>query len=157
MKPTLICLCGRVASGKSTATEELRQQYEAVIFNADQWMVELFGEDLTREMHEDKLKKCKMIMYGLAKEFLDRGVSVILDFGFWKRQERDEIRQQFNGYEVKMIYLCISEEEQIERVLKRNQSDQKTYTIPLDILMELNAFFEEPEETEEEFEVFKPF
>lgn len=154
MKPLLIGLCGKVGSGKTTAIKGLQEPYQAIVFNADEWMVELFGEELTRAEHEEKLAKCKAIIYRLANNLLERGVSVILDFGFWTRRERDDIRGLFKGFEVKVIYLPVTKETQWERVSRRNQSPDKTYTISWEMLKELNAFFEEPNEAEEEFEVY---
>lgn len=144
----LICICGKIGSGKTTAALMLKEKLGAILFSADQWMVALYGDQLTKETHAECLEKCKTVIYGVVKQLLDRDLTVVLDFGFWTRRERDAIRLLFHNYRVQFFYLPISTEEQERRVLRRNTDSQKTYVFTIEMLRDLNGLFEAPNETE---------
>src|ERR671939_637464 len=85
----LVLLCGLPASGKSTLARELGETYDAVRLNADEWKLALgidpFDDDLRVRLETQLL--------ALAQRLHTLGTSVILEWGFWARSERDELRE----------------------------------------------------------------
>lgn len=142
--PVVYCLCGKIGSGKSTLARKLAETEGAVIFNLDRLMEPLFGQTLGRERYVHNLKICRDYVYGLADQVLDRGVSVVFDFGFWERAERQFARERFAGRRVVFLLCPVGEEEQRRRVFARNRSDDKTYAFTGEMLETLNRFFEDP-------------
>jgi predicted kinase len=89
----------------------------------------------------------------LALELLALGQSVVLEYGFWGRSERDRKRAEAraNGVPVPvdLYYLSVPLEELWERVLTRNQSGSPdTVAISRTQLEEWAAMFQAPDAAE---------
>lgn len=141
----LYLLCGRIGSGKTTYAQNLKDKKGAICLSPDAWMLPLFGEHLNPNDHAAKLEQVKKIIYSLSEQLLKQGIPVILDFGFWTKQERTAIRARFNRHDVELIYIKTDEKTILERLEKRNQSkDGNAYTVDEALFFELNQKFEEP-------------
>ena len=81
-------LCGLPGSGKTTMSRWMAEQLDAVPLSPDEWL-EALGIDLWDEETRERLEHA---FWTLAQDLLRRRVSVILDWGFWTRAERDEKR-----------------------------------------------------------------
>jgi predicted kinase len=116
----LVLICGLPGAGKTTLARRLADGLPAVRVCPDEWLsdlhLDLYDEAL-RERLEHRLKS-------LAYELLQLGVHVILEFGFWARAERDEIRETARsiGAAVELRYLDVPIDELWKRVELRNQS-----------------------------------
>jgi len=86
--------------------------------------------DLWDEPFRGRLERA---MWSLAQELLVRGVSVILDYGYWSRTERDEMRLRSRelGVEVELRYLDETLEELALRVEARNGTSEWKGTSPI--------------------------
>ncbi len=146
--PTAYLLCGKIGSGKTVAARHIHEETGAVAFNLDQLMEPLFGQTLGRERHVKALAVCAEYAYSIADQILDSGVSVVMDFGFWTRAERRAASERFKGRDVVFVYLAVSDDEQKQRINARNSSIDRTYSFTTDQLSFLNAFFEEPSDSE---------
>ena len=93
-KPTLTLMVGLPGAGKTTRAKELERETGAIRFTPDEWHLFLFGDDFhdPREhaLHDQRHDRVEQLMWSLGKGLLQKGVSVILDFGFWAREEREE-------------------------------------------------------------------
>lgn len=117
-------------------------------------MLHFFDEHMPRQEFDRRLEQCQELIYRLSGELLDRGVDVVLDFGFWRRSERDMIRQRFGRHEVIMYYTNIDIKKNMEFLEKRNTSGgKKAYHITKEMYDELSLKFEEPGFGEEYIEV----
>lgn len=116
-------------------------------------MYPLFGDTLTRNAFDHKLKICMDYIFSISKQILDNNLSVILDFGFWRKKERAKVKKYFQNYNYKFFYLEIDIKEQLKRMAKRNKKRAKTYVFTKNIVAELNKLFEEPNQSDEEIEV----
>ncbi|OGO84115.1 MAG: hypothetical protein A2Y22_07125 [Clostridiales bacterium GWD2_32_59] len=146
---TLYMLCGKVGSGKSTYARKMEEEQGVIHFCVDDYMLHFYGKVEGREAFDEKLGKCKEMIYRICERLLNLGHSVVLDFGFWKREERNYIRERFAKYDVKLLYLEHSDEVLKERIAYRNAHlKDNEYEIP-DHHYELFAsWFEEPGEDE---------
>ena len=87
-RPTLFLLVGLPGAGKTTRARELEVAQRALRFSPDEWMIPLYGEsdpDGMRDVLEGRL-------IATGARVLELGTSVILDFGFWGRDERSALR-----------------------------------------------------------------
>jgi predicted kinase len=79
----LYLLVGLPASGKTTRAREIEQTRNALRFTPDEWMIPLYGESDPggrRDVLEGRL-------IWVALRALQAGISAVLDFGFWGRDE----------------------------------------------------------------------
>jgi predicted kinase len=86
-RPLLILLCGLPGSGKTTVARQRERETGAIRFSTDEWMADL-GVDLFDPIRDNAQARLDR----LWKELLERGQSVILEDGTWKRAERDRLR-----------------------------------------------------------------
>lgn len=79
----IVLLCGKPGCGKTTLAKFLEDKFNFITLSADYFMLNLFGEVIVRNEFEEKLKKCKKVIFDLSKKLLDKNLNVVLDFGFW--------------------------------------------------------------------------
>jgi predicted kinase len=119
----IFALCGKPGSGKSTLAIKISKQYKSVIFSVDKIMLKLFGEIDGRELFEQKSRLCKEAIYEICDNLLvNTKINIILDFGFWSKEERYWLRDHFRKYKVIFIYLNTDSETNWERIDKRNEN-----------------------------------
>jgi len=82
------------------------------------------------------------------------GTNVILDFGFWARQEREDYRWRAKqlGASSEVHFLDVSEAELMRRLAIRNsQPSQGAFHIPEEMMKPWIAFFQRPTPDELEY------
>lgn len=117
----LVLLCGKPGCGKTTLAKFLEDKFNFLHFSADEFMLNLFGEIQNRVEFEDKLKKCKNIIYDITKKMLDKNIDVVLDFGFWTKNERFDVSKIFAKYDFVFVYLKLKDDEIFNRIENRNK------------------------------------
>ena len=147
----IVLCCGKVSSGKTTFSKHLESEQGFFPFSADEWMLHFYGEPAEREVFEQSLSRCKEMIYRLSERLLARGQDVVLDFGFWKREERERVRARFEalGHDVALVYFPIDEARQMSFLHTRQASGQgEHYVFDAAGLVVLNSMFECPVEEE---------
>jgi predicted kinase len=146
-RPTLFVLVGLPGSGKTTRARELEQEQQALRLTPDEWMIPLFGEaeaNGKRDVLEGRLVR-------LAIRALHLGVTVVLDFGVWAKDERSALRSLAAqaGAECQLIYLPIDHAEQQERVEARFAADPgSTFNMGPKDLRRARQLFQAPSDDE---------
>ena len=146
--PKAILTCGKVCSGKSTLAKKLKAERNAVILSCDELMLSLFDEQLG-EKHNETVRKSEEYLLKKSVEILECGIDVILDWGFWTKSERQQVREFYNshGFDIEWHFLNISDEQQKRNILKRNsERDENTYFISDEMVKKFNSVFENPDE-----------
>lgn len=119
-KARLVLLCGLPASGKTTLAAELADAYGAVQFNPDAWEIALGVDPFDQEFQT----RLEAAFWELTQRLLALGTSVVLEWGFWARSERDEKREAARalGVAVELRFLDVPFEELVRRVEARHQA-----------------------------------
>jgi predicted kinase len=144
--PTLFVMVGLPASGKTARAKEIEEGWQALRLTPDEWMIPLFGEP---EGGKREILEGRFIW--LAIRALGCGISVVLDFGVWTKNERSALRYLATsvGAACELEYLEIEEIEQRRRHSERfSVAPDTTFPMSDDDLRRFREQFEAPEEEE---------
>jgi predicted kinase len=89
---TLHLMVGLPCSGKTTLAQKLEHELAALRLTLDEWHIRLFGQDAEEPEHDARHSLIEAILWNIASRALELGTNVILDYGFWAREEREDYR-----------------------------------------------------------------
>jgi len=149
-QPRLVLICGLPGSGKTTLAREIADAYGAVRLNPDEWELAL-GVDPFDAEFQTRLEE---VFSGLTERLLALGTSVILEWGFWTRSERDDKRDlgRSLGAAVELRFLDVPYDELVRRVVDRHANGGLAIT--QSHMEEYRASFEPP--TADELALYDP-
>ena len=150
---TLHLMVGLPCSGKTTLAQKLEHERSALRLTPDEWQVGLFGQDAEEPEHDARHSLIEAMLWNIASRALGLGTNVILDFGFWAREEREEYRLRAKrlGAGSEVHFLDVPEEELLRRLAVRNsQPSQESFHISEESMKPWIEFFQRP--TPEELE-----
>lgn len=156
----VVMICGKLCSGKTTYAERLAEEEHAALFSVDELMLLFFGQD-AGEKHDEYTEKIKAFLLDKTARHVKRGVSVVLDWGFWRKGERDAVRAWFREQSVpcELHYLDVPDAVWKERIETRNRAvlDGKNdaYFIDEGLAAKFEGLFERP--GREEIDVWVTF
>lgn len=143
----LYMLCGKTGAGKTSYGKALESRVGGIKFTIDEWMIRLFGHDMEREIFDQRLSACKEVILELSLRLMRMELPVILDFGFWKWEERERVRSAVRsiGGSCKLLYFKVDDLELKSRLRKRNaELPAGTYRIDDDMFDLFSGWFEPP-------------
>lgn len=144
---TLFLLCGLPGAGKTTLAKQLEQTQSALCLCPDEWIAIILA-DANDKVELDRLRSpVEAIQWEVAKRALVLGINVILENGFWGREERNSYRAQAEalGARVELHYLEVSRDELWARLAQRNANlPPGTFTVTEDELDLWLSWFEAP-------------
>jgi hypothetical protein len=141
-------MVGLPCSGKTTLAKRLETELGVLRLTPDEWHRELFGQDATHPDHDRRHATIEKLQWEIAACALRVGLSVILDFGFWQRIERDEYRKRAAalGARTAIHYLDVPLDALLNRLDLRNaQASEDITQIPLAMLSGWFALFQAPD------------
>ena len=140
-------VCGLPGSGKTSLAERLARETRALFLSPDEWMSRIVGDGYD----EARREQVERIQWELAERLLARGLDVVLDNGFWSREERRRLRASAEGLgaEVRLHFLDVPLDELKRRLAARNRNLPR-HAFPVDAgdLERWSALFEPPSEDE---------
>lgn len=145
-QPTLFVMVGLPAAGKTSRAKEIEEEWQALRLTPDEWMNPLFGEP---EGGKREILEGRFIW--LTVRALRRGISVVLDFGVWSKDERSALRflAKSVGASCELVYLEIDQPEQRRRHDERFSTEpETTFSMSDDDFRSFRAQFEAPDEAE---------
>ena len=89
---TLHLMVGLPCSGKTTLAQTLEHDLLALRLTVDEWHIRLFGQDAEEPEHDARHSLIEALLWNTASRALELGTNVILDYGFWARDEREDYR-----------------------------------------------------------------
>ena len=144
---TLILLCGLPGAGKSTLAEKLAEELSAIVMSPDQEMYErgisFFDEKARAEIEAEQWQQ--------ALKLAQSGRTIVLENGFWGREERDKLRLEAHslGLRIELRHLDVPFEELWRRVDARNKKeDDKDAELTRERLEQSASQLEAPDKAE---------
>ena len=124
-------MVGLPCSGKTTLAKKLESELGVLRLTPDEWHRFLYGQDATHPKHDERHSKIETLQWEVAASALKRGLDVILDFGTWAKEERDDFRNRAAalGAETKIHFLDVPFDELLVRLEARNQLSPEEVTI----------------------------
>jgi predicted kinase len=99
-------ICGFIGAGKTTFAKKLEEKSGAVRITKDEWSIRLIGDDPTIDGYAEWDQK----IIGLSRDFAfylaGKGIDVIIDEGFWGREEREELRLKIHAIGAEAVRGC---------------------------------------------------
>lgn len=115
---------GFLATGKTTFARQLAEDAGGILLSLDDWYRNLYTDGHPVDhLNTESMSRLWSTLNKLWPQLLRQEVDVILDFGFWSRQSRDEARRLTNaaGATAVLYQLHCSDEVAFERCMRRNR------------------------------------
>jgi hypothetical protein len=140
-------MVGLPFSGKTTLAKKLERERLALRLTTDEWHVLLFGQDAKEPDHDARHTLIESMLWKIASRALELGVNVILDLGFWAREEREEYRLRAKqlGASSGVQFLDLPEDGLFRRLDERNsQPSREPFYISVEMMKPWIVFFQKP-------------
>lgn len=145
--PTLHLMVGLPCSGKTTLAKKLEREQFALRLTTDEWHIQLFGQDAQESEHDARHSLIETMLWNIASRALELRMNVILDFGFWAREEREDYRSRAKalGASSEIHFLDVPTDELMRRLTARNlQSSPSNFYISEEMMKPWINFFQRP-------------
>ena len=150
----LLCICGKIDCGKTYYANRLKEQEHAVILSTDEVTYDLTNNQ-QGEGYDEFARRVNLYLRKKAVEIVNAGCTVILDWGFWTKENRKEIKRygENNGVLVEMHYIDIDDKTWYENIEKRNNevisgNGGSSFYVDEGLLNKVSSLFEIPEKEE---------
>ena len=123
------------------------------MLSTDEITLALFGQHCGNN-HDEYVERTQNYLFNKSLELIEVGINVILDWGFWMKEERDYAREFYNNrnIECEFHYIDISDETWKIRLKKRNNEilakETSAYYIDDNLAEKFASIFEVPNEDE---------
>ena len=150
----VIAIIGKVGSGKTYYAKKIMEKSKAVLLSNDEIIHDLYCDEYPLSRFEFALKVNNYLLKK-AVEIVNAGSNVILDWGFWKKEERTQISDYFkcNNIGAEWHYIDIDDDTWNSNIKKRNKEvmehdDGSSFYLSNEIINLVNMQFEVPCEDE---------
>ena len=154
----LIAICGKICSGKSYYAKQLKEKENAVILSCDELTHVLFDNNLG-DKHDEMSKRIWEYLQTKAVDIVKTNTNVILDWGFWVKEDRKCISNYFKSKNIQCEwhYIDVNNETWQKNISERNArvlagNGGSNYYLDEGLMKKLQSKWEEP--TKEEIDVW---
>ncbi len=153
----VILICGKICSGKTFYANNLKILNKAVCLSSDELISDLFHPN-ENDYHDKIINKVHDYLIKKSIEIVKNGINVILDWGFWTKNNREFITNLYKNAEIDIEwhYIDIIDSLWKLNIEKRNaevlSGKSKDYFVDESLLKKMNNFFDIP--TRDEIDVW---
>ena len=146
-------ICGNICTGKTYYANQLSAAKNAVILSCDEVENDLFQKNLG-SAHDQMAERIHSYLLKKAAEIIQHGTNVILDWGFWRKADRETASNYFKSLNIpyEWHYMDTSNEQRSKNIKTRNQAVKKgispDYYVDSGLLEKCNTLFEPPSREE---------
>ena len=135
---TIHLMHGFIGFGKTTIAKQLEKNIPAVRLTHDEFMVQLYGRNMPYEDFHPNYDKVDDLLWNLADKIIGAGTDVIMDYGFWDHEARDNAYERARKISDSVIFhnVCCDISVAKFRTLQRSANNQDELYITED---EFNA------------------
>ena len=121
-------ICGKVGSGKTYYARKLMETQKVVLLSNDELLHDVFPNTHPGDQ-KDLMKRIDMYLMKKAVELVRCGCDVILDWGFWKKEERVRLTQYFveRRIPIEWVYTRVNDDVWKKNIEKRNGEIEKRW------------------------------
>ena len=147
-------ICGKICSGKTTYAKKLCENNNAVLLSVDEIMLALFDQCCGPKLHMEYDRRIKGYLFDKSLEILEKGSDVILDWGFWTKEERDFTKNFYKSRNIdcELHYIEIDDETWEYQLNKRNNEilnkETQAYYLEHNRALEFASMFKKPDTDE---------
>ncbi len=144
---TLHLMVGLPCAGKTTLALTLEREHRAIRLTLDEWHLRLFGQDAEHPEHDARHSLIEALLWDVASRALSLGVNVVLDYGLWARDEREDYRARAKqlGASSEVHFLDVAPAELLRRLRLRNAGPSKySFLIPEAMMVPWMPIFQRP-------------
>ncbi len=115
-------VCGFLCTGKTPFARKFALEINAIALSLEEQIVQIFGYDVDHKYLANRRNAVRELLWTQADALVSHGLSVVLDFGFWSRSERDRARALAALYQarVQMFHVTADDEVTYRKLAKRN-------------------------------------
>ncbi len=150
----VITICGKICSGKSYYAKQIKEKEKSVILSCDELTKDLFDNDLG-ERHDEMALRIWGYFKKKSVELVKAGCTVILDWGFWSRENRKTLSEFYReqGIPCEWHYIDVDDETWKRNIEERNQrvlsgEGGSDYYLDEGLMEKLESMWEAPEPEE---------
>ena len=143
----------QVLTTKKEGNADVADKVHIVLLSTDEITLALFDQHIG-EKHDEIVERTQAYLMNKALEIISCGISVILDWGFWQKEDRDAARAFFSAHGVpcEFHYLNISDEIWQQRLAKRNAAilahETSAYYVDEGLAKKFGGLLEPPDREE---------
>ena len=145
-------ILGNTGSGKTTYSNQLKEETKGIIFSIDKWNKTLFLPDKKPsdglDWFLERIDRAEDLIFDLILQLENTCTDSILDLGLSKLEHREKFRKfaASNNIEIRLHFLDITKATRLKRVLQRN--NQKGVTFEFEVSQDnfefMETWFERP-------------
>ena len=147
-------ICGKICSGKSYYAKKLKDKYNAVILSTDEVTFDLINNE-QGEFYNIFAERVNLHLRKKAVEICKAGANVILDWGFWTRDNRIEITEYLKSFGIvyEWHYMDVDDDSWEKNIDERNRriqegNDGSDFFVDEGLKNKVLTLFEVPSEDE---------
>ena len=144
-------ICGRICCGKTTYSKKICAEKNAILLSVDEIMLSLFDQCCGEELHLEYEKRIKNHLFDKSLEIIEKGFNVVLDWGFWTKDERNATKDFYKSRNIdcELHYIEIDDETWEYQLNKRNnevlENKTKAYYMEHSRALEFASMFKKPD------------
>ena len=152
--PKIYLICGKICCGKTTYAQILCDENNAVLLSVDEITLALFGQHCG-DKHDEYVERTEKYLLKKSMEFINKDISVVLDWGFWTKEERNATKDFFKSRNIdcELHYIEVSDAVWKQQINKRNNeilnNETKAYYLELERALYFSSKFKKPDTYEE--------